>query len=42
MKEEITDMDLEVIAEQIKEGCTSGIFSDGEKRISWEIKINKF
>jgi len=40
--EEITDLDLEQIAEQIKEGNTSGIFSDEVCRIAWKIEINKF
>lgn len=50
IKLEISETDLEVIAEQIKEGYTSGIL-DGEEgesqtrtqtRISWELTTNKF
>jgi len=40
--EEINDFDLEQIAEQIKEGYTSGIFYDEVCRISWKIEINKW
>lgn len=40
---EVTDSDIEMIATQIKEGCTSGHLSDGEgNRIYWEITINKW
>lgn len=39
----IIDDDLEVIAEQVKTGFTSGQFSDGnDNTIAWEVRINKF
>ena len=40
--DEVTDLDLEKIAEDIKTGCTSGNFGSDEHRVSWEIKINKW
>ena len=40
--EEVNDLDLEQIADQIKEGMTSGIFNDENCRISWKIEINKW
>lgn len=39
---EPTEEDLERISAQIKDGNTSGHLSDGENRIYWEIKINKW
>lgn len=39
---EINEIDREEIAEQIKQGYTSGHLSDGESRIYWEITINKW
>lgn len=44
---ELTDLDQEALAEQVRKGMTSGIL-DGEDengnqvRISWELKYNKF
>lgn len=44
-KSEVSEGDLQNIAEQVASGMTSGIIDvddDGNYRISWEIKINKF
>ena len=42
--DEISELDMQYIAEQIKQGYTCGLFeaADGENRISWTIEINKF
>ncbi len=37
----VTNLDLEEIASLIKEGNTSGVFSDGDNLISWNVEINK-
>jgi len=39
---EVNDSDLEWIADQIKQGVTSGYGGEDGSRIYWEIKINKW
>jgi len=42
-KSKISESDLELISEQVKEGYTSGIVdTDAGYRCSWNIIINKF
>ena len=39
----VTELDYEYIAEQIKQGMTSGNTGDGEgNRISWSLDVNKW
>jgi len=42
MDEEITDLDLEQIAKQIKDGCTGGILDGDGYRVSWNLRMDKF
>lgn len=42
MKEKINDVELEEIAEQIKQGCTSGLVRGDNHTVSWNIGITKF
>ncbi len=38
---DLSELDIEEIARQAKEGFSSGHISDGEgKRIYWELKVN--
>jgi len=39
---ELTELDQEVIAEQIKEGFTSGRCDGEDYCIAWELKTNKW
>ena len=37
----ITDYDLEFIAEQIKQGYTSGRADNGDKQVAWDLNIEE-
>ena len=42
-RSEVSDSDLDTIAEAVKEGMTSGLIDTDEGyRCSWNIEINKF
>ncbi len=38
--DDLNEIDLEYIAQQITQGCTSGHNSNGEMRIYWDLRLN--